>query len=69
MGASGVFLARLVQFFGVLERFGLDFGRFWVGSGWVLEAPWAVFSRFFRAVKHALSEGSECNKTTVFAMV
>ena len=35
------------------------------GFGWVLEPPGACFSRFLRAYVLALSERSECDKTTV----
>ena len=35
------------------------------GFGWVLEPPGACFSRFLRAYVLALSERSDCDKTTV----
>ena len=52
LGASwtfhGHFWLVLACFLVGLDRFGLDFGWFWVGPGRVLEDREAYFSRFFR---------------------
>ena len=40
-------LAHLHRFGGVLDRLGLEFGRFWGGLGEVLEGWEAYFRRFF----------------------
>ena len=52
-------------FFGVLARSGLDFERFREVPGRVLEPPGTYFSRFSCACALAVSECSECSKTTV----
>ena len=59
------FVASLGRFFGVLARSGLDFTGVRVGLGRVLEPPGPRFSRFCAACALALSDCSECNKTTV----
>ena len=59
------FVASLGRFFRVLARSGLDFGGFRVVPGRTLEPPGPHFSRFCTACAIALSDCSECNKTTV----
>ena len=60
------FGASLGRFFRVLVRSWLDFGGSRVAPGRVLEPPKLYFSTFFCACALALSECSECSKTTVF---
>ena len=47
LACSCILLGTFWPFLGVLERFGLDFGGFWGGSGMVLELPGLVFQSFF----------------------
>ena len=49
----------------MLERSGLDFCVFREGPGRVLERPNTYLSRLSRACALAVSECSECSKTTV----
>ena len=62
------FVASFGRFFRVLVRSRLDFGGSGVAPGRVLEPPGPFFSTFFCACALALSECSECGKTTILSV-
>ena len=60
------FVAFLGRFFRALGRSRVDFGRPRTSPESVLEPPGPYFASFLPACAHALSEWSECSKTTIF---